>query len=922
MKKSFPLLITESDVKRRDYVFKECQNLIEIYKTIGIIGKKFEKSLEKYKSNKFKITIFNENMIYISFIEENEEQLIITTQFIRKIKIFFLKKDPSEIWFVNEAILNYYLEKIEIKYPIFQINNLDYYLNEENIETFVKSYCNQINENDLPDISFDEIQNHLYKDYGFSDITLANNKYFLDSYNQDKFNDKILSNTYEFNKLIDNLLNNESNKEIKVIKNSKSGFSSMLYYHLKSLRKNCSKFCFFYIDLRFFNNESFTSKEKTEILLKEAVFSVKNKNSYNNLKKIIMKFNNYSKLLKKIDKIINFLKIENNNVILVFDHFNFEMIELNEICKPYDSISILKIFSLEESSVQDKFLEQTRIKPHKRDYYIILNYPQIKQLSTKYVIYDYNPYYYGLKKTSEKTLSEICENETIRIFNVLQSFYKNNIKNLFELLSFINFIGKNGIKYSNKILHNIPLDLFKIELNEKDEEMKIEYKNYLIQKTIQQFIRKKFISNHTSKEFREEMISSNIGLKLETLFNIFYTSDKLPFSNIKYISELILDKINNSQIIIDKKNFISNDYNNENIFISQDNDIVKFYGSALILNLENKKILKIYQVIEGDKNKILIENYTKSKLKQELENIVFFKLEKSLKVKFDIIEFKFVLDYQTYKYNTSNVLQFCKKYEINYILFDYKNFLLYDKDRNKINQLEIDKDSIIIDKTQAINKFHIEEELSHEKESQSEIDTISNIENNINDINNNLNNNSIKNLIKRFSKENLNKNLVNNDDEYKDNILELTEFNEELNIIGLNNINNFYREIEVSNGVKIGISTKEKINSFLYFKKRITTIVNNITEIDFKCKIKLYDKISIGNLINILKLKNNELIHACLNKIFYLIFFTNKKIGVFLCNWKCNYKTKIIKEPNKIILDAQTSIYVFDYKKNETEKNI
>ena len=159
--------------------------------------------------------------------------------------------------------------------------------------------------------------------------------------------------------------------------------------------------------------------------------------------------------------------------------------------------------------------------------------------------------------------------------------------------------------------------------------------------------------------------------------------------------------------------------------------------------------------------------------------------------------------------------------------------------QNKINQLEIDKDSIIIDKTQVINKFHIEEELSDEKESQSEIDTISNIENNINDINNNLNNNSIKNLIKRFSKENLNKNLVNNDDEYKDNILELTEFNEELNIIGLNNRNNFYKEIEVSNGVKIGISTKEKINSFLYFKKRITTIVSNITEIDFKCKIKL-----------------------------------------------------------------------------------
>ena len=917
MKKSFPLLITESDVKRRDYVFKECQNLIEIYKTIGIIGKKFEKSLEKYKSNKFKITIFNENMIYISFIEENEEQLIITTQFIRKIKIFFLKKDPSDIWFVNEAILNYYLEKIEIKYPIFQINNLDYYLNEENIETFVKSHCNQINESDIPDINFDEIQNHLYKDYGFSDITLANNKYFLDSFNQDKFNDIILSNTFQFNKLINNLLNNEI-KEIKVIKNSKSGFSSMLYYHLKSLRKSSSKFCLFYIDLRFFNNKSFTSKEKTEILLKEAAFSVKNKNSYKKLKKIIMKFNNYSKLLKKIDKIINFLKEENNNVILVFDHFNLGMIELNEKCKS-DSISIFKIFSLEESSVQDKFLEQIEIKPINRDYYIILNYPQIKQLSKEYAIFDYNPYYYGLNMTSGKTLSEICENERIRIFNVLQSFYKDNIKNLFELLSIRNFIGKKGIKYNNKVFHNIPLDLFKIELNENDEEMKIEYKNYLIQKIIKKFIRKKFISTHTEKEIREE------GFVLEALFDIFYTSDRLPFSNIEYVSELVVDKIiNNSKIIIDKKYSILNDYNNENIFISQDNDNSKNYDSALILNLENKKILKIYQITEGDKEpRKLTENFTKSKLKQELENIVLINLEKLLKVKFDIIEFKFVLDYYTYKNNASNILKFCQKNEINYILFDYKNFLLYDKNRKKINQLEIDKDSIIIDKTQIINKFKIEEE-SSEKESQNEIDDISNIENNTNDNNNNLNvsNNSIKNLIKSFSEENLNNNEINNDEEDKDNILELTESNEEFNIINLNNINTFYKEIEDNNGIKIGISTKEKNNSFFYYKKRVTTIVNYITEIEFKCKIKLYDKISIGNLINILKLKNNELIHACLNKIFYLIFFANKKIRVFLCNWKCNYKTKIIKEPNKIILDAQTSIYVFDYKKNETEKSI
>ena len=138
--------------------------------------------------------------------------------------------------------------------------------------------------------------------------------------------------------------------------------------------------------------------------------------------------------------------------------------------------------------------------------------------------------------------------------------------------------------------------------------------------------------------------------------------------------------------------------------------------------------------------KILNEKYTIQKLQKELLDVVKGNLEELLGLKFDIIEFKFVLNYYTYQRNASNIIQFCEKNKINYILFDYKKFLLFDKNNQQITELKIDNNSIIIDKNKSniFNDFYNEEEyLEKEENTSNNINNLSNI------TNTNQNNNSI-----------------------------------------------------------------------------------------------------------------------------------------------------------------------------------
>ena len=356
----------------------------------------------------------------------------------------------------------------------------------------------------------------------------------------------------------------------------------------------------------------------------------------------------------------------------------------------------------------------------------MINYPHIKELPKEYSIFGKNPYYYGLKETNNNLLiNSLYNNERIKVYQDLEFFYKNNKKNLFYLLTIKNLTRSNNFKYSyfNNHLKNIPLDLFQIELFDNKPGIKsIEFKNYLIEYTTKNFIRKEFLSTNIEPTIYDKMRGGNKGNLFEDLFDLFFISDELPFQNIKSVSQLIVDKIFNDTKIIDKKLTIIEKLDNENIFISQDNDNAPDYDSALILSLNGKKILIIFQATESKKTETIKKKYKISKLEKNLEN-TSNSIEKLLGIKIDIVEFMFVLNYYTYKKKASNIIKFCNEQQINYILFDYKKFKLYDKNDIIIDDLRIDPNSIIIDKSKKKeNEMKLKEEGKQKKEEEEEKD--------------------------------------------------------------------------------------------------------------------------------------------------------------------------------------------------------
>ena len=200
-------------------------------------------------------------------------------------------------------------------------------------------------------------------------------------------------------------------------------------------------------------------------------------------------------------------------------------IDLNEI-------PIIKIFSLDEYNIQKIFLEQIKMKPYKRDYLLMMKYPQINELSEKYSIFGKNPYYYRLRKTNNLSFNNLYNNERTKIFDIFESFYINNKRNVFYILSIKNLIGLDNFNYNNFIDHfkNIPLDLFKIELFDNQPGIKnIQFKNYLIEYSIKNFIRKNILSENFELVIIYKMTKSNKGFLLEDLFDVFFLSDEFPF---------------------------------------------------------------------------------------------------------------------------------------------------------------------------------------------------------------------------------------------------------------------------------------------------------------------------------------------------------------------------------------------------------
>ena len=158
MNNDIPLLISENDDIKRNYVFGECLNLIKEYTRKKEI---IEKTLEKYSENEFNITVMNIKNVLIRFKENEKVHLLISDHYLRQIKIRFLDGSEKKYWLVNEETLDYYLEKEEVLYPKFRINNLDYTLDENNYKLFLHSNITDIIEDNKPEINYKLIKSNL-----------------------------------------------------------------------------------------------------------------------------------------------------------------------------------------------------------------------------------------------------------------------------------------------------------------------------------------------------------------------------------------------------------------------------------------------------------------------------------------------------------------------------------------------------------------------------------------------------------------------------------------------------------------------------------------------------------------------------------------------------------------------------------------
>ena len=103
-------------------------------------------------------------------------------------------------------------------------------------------------------------------------------------------------------------------------------------------------FLIYWFKIFYCNN--FSSKEKTEVLLKEAFYAVTNEKEYNELKEIILKFNNYSNIIPKIEKLVNYFSKQNRKILLILEHINFKFSEelKNKLKLKSDKSILLKYF--------------------------------------------------------------------------------------------------------------------------------------------------------------------------------------------------------------------------------------------------------------------------------------------------------------------------------------------------------------------------------------------------------------------------------------------------------------------------------------------------------------------------------------------------------------------------------------------------
>ena len=696
--------------EEQDFVFKECEL---IFKNLN--PKKNIEQCKKIKTkiNEYTIKIIYNNCIHLSFKEKDNNYIYTILSNFKEIKFQFEKDSKNnqqkklqniKKWIMNTSYLLFIVEKLNIKHPVFISHKKEKSLNSETVEEFFNSStCDTIKESSLYEISYKQLYDFKYaNNYQVSKVSFNNDKYFSKSNNLNEID-------YFFNSIDGKLLNifyNKFNlKIINIISPPKNGMSTKILRYFSTAQN----IHYYYLDIRLLSDPFIETRVKRFIFESELINIFTDEIKFNEYTNFLEKKINYTKHWEIINSIIKELSKESKiKINFIFDHLNSSDSSNIETIK--DTLkktehNLFLIYSLEDDAIQNDFL----LNLEKQKYFYDESLWK-ENIGNDYVCLGNNAYYYAINSTQKTPIEDIIINEQLRIYQRLKSFYKNkDFLCLIEISSIIkskkDFCSSNN-NHKN-ILFNIPLDLFYLKLKSNYLINGIQYRNKITERCIKKFIVNYVAELATKKEIFKKWKGSMKGNLLEELFTVFHTSDQLYFDNIKYLGELIVDKFKNTTIFYNNKYYeIKKNIENFNIFIGQKNENAPILDSAIHLiyekdNSEDKKtkrikVLKTYQVTEGKTSTVLKESYTKENLKTILDD---FKksLEKEYKIKYDRVEFQFVLDKETYKDKGKYVVSHCEKEGLDYILFCKEKMRFFDKKEELISKLEPNEDALIID---------------------------------------------------------------------------------------------------------------------------------------------------------------------------------------------------------------------------------
>ena len=554
----------------------------------------------------------------------------------KKVKLIVqIQNSENEYEIFSSIQIDEIIKDLKNPYIKFKDNKINYRLNYQNIFLYIENDSIKIYEEEKKYKSF--IQNCITLKEKFTPKELTPNFYIYFKYNnkidENKIFDYIESeernnlNEYFYKLLIINSLHffkfsgpTSIGKSTSLLKFSKT-ILNCIYLNLKVLKK--------------LKNEPI---ESFNIIISECINLVFQNKEF--LK------NNFIELLKKcqdknaweiIEEIFNFHKINNLPLILIFDQFKLENIDIPIFEGIKNNIQNTKIKIIISSSINHKDIQSEIIKTLKKfkgnPEYNVENQNYYFYFKNLYNIEETNDNYYDLFKLfgflpkykylfreskSEEILNKEIKNINEHISKKILEFYSDNFtkSNIANYLLYLSSIIEEKIDYNNGTLDFIPLKYFILELHEEYFQIKYVflYLKNILRKTISFLDSENFFENQKIKqndifygkikwayfEYYAKLAIENQILKLNVDCN-----EKLTFKSIINMDYIINDDLN--QII--KKLFLKKTNNNNINLINEIN-----YEEDMDTNNNYNKCNKDEYIIPINLNLKTIDDYKKDNL--------------------------------------------------------------------------------------------------------------------------------------------------------------------------------------------------------------------------------------------------------------------------------------------------------------------